>query len=585
MLQLYQIQLLRHGVMMVGPSGSGKTATWQVLLSALERLEGVKGEAHVLDPKAITKEQLFGSLESTTREWTDGLFTGILRRIIDNVRGEMSRRHWIIFDGDVDPEWVENLNSLLDDNKLLTLPNGERLAMPPNVRVFFEVQDLKYATMATVSRCGMVWFSEETLSLAMVFQNYLGRLADEPLEEGERDTYVRGEVTSHPGVLVQRACAKVIAPLFAPDGLVLKCLAQAETRPHIMDFTRLRVIGSAISLINKGIRNVIDYNASHPDFPMSADRVEKYIVNRVVYSLIWGIGGSMGLSERETFAAFVGGILPAGASRPAARDANLLNYYVAIEDGEWLPWQTRVQTVDIESHKVGSPDVVIPTIDTVRHEEIIQAWLAEHKPLILCGPPGSGKTMTLYSTLRSFPDFELVGLNFSSATTPELILKTFDRYCEYKRTPKGVVLRPVAAGKWLVLFCDEINLPSTDKYGTVRVISFLRQLSEQNGFWRTSDHTWVSLERIQFVGACNPPQDAGRVPLSHRFLRHAPLILVDFPSASSLEQIYGTFYRALMKLQPALRSHADPLTKVRHASRCLSVLWGSHTYTHKRTIP
>lgn len=54
-------------------------------------------------------------------------------RIIDNVRGEINKRQWIIFDGDVDPEWVENLNSVLDDNKLLTLPNGERLAIPPNV--------------------------------------------------------------------------------------------------------------------------------------------------------------------------------------------------------------------------------------------------------------------------------------------------------------------------------------------------------------------------------------------------------------------------------------------------------------------
>lgn len=54
-------------------------------------------------------------------------------RIIDNVRGEIGKRQWIVFDGDVDPEWVENLNSVLDDNKLLTLPNGERLAIPPNV--------------------------------------------------------------------------------------------------------------------------------------------------------------------------------------------------------------------------------------------------------------------------------------------------------------------------------------------------------------------------------------------------------------------------------------------------------------------
>jgi dynein heavy chain 1 len=54
---------------------------------------------------------------------------------------------------------------VLDDNKLLTLPNGERLSIPPNVRMIFEVETLKYATLATVSRCGMVWFSEETIGL------------------------------------------------------------------------------------------------------------------------------------------------------------------------------------------------------------------------------------------------------------------------------------------------------------------------------------------------------------------------------------------------------------------------------------
>ena len=58
-------------------------------------------------------------------------------RIIDNVRGEINKRQWIVFDGDVDPEWVENLNSVLDDNKLLTLPNGERLGIPPNVSTLY----------------------------------------------------------------------------------------------------------------------------------------------------------------------------------------------------------------------------------------------------------------------------------------------------------------------------------------------------------------------------------------------------------------------------------------------------------------
>ena len=60
---------------------------------------------------------------------------------------------------------------------------------------------------------------------------------------------------------------------------------------------------------------------------------------------------------------------------------------------------------------------------------------------------------------------QVVGLNFSSVTTPELLLKTFDHYCGYKRAPNGVVMAPAQLGKWLVLFCDEINLPDLDKYG------------------------------------------------------------------------------------------------------------------------
>lgn len=109
-LQLYQIQNFQHGLMMVGPSASGKTTAWRVLLSALERMEGVEGVAYVIDPKALSKDDLYGTLDPTTREWTDGLFTQLLRKIIDNVRGESAKRHWIVFDGDVDPEWVENLN-------------------------------------------------------------------------------------------------------------------------------------------------------------------------------------------------------------------------------------------------------------------------------------------------------------------------------------------------------------------------------------------------------------------------------------------------------------------------------------------
>ena len=77
--------------------------------------------------------------------------------------------------------------------------------------------------------------------------------------------------------------------------------------------------------------------------------------------------------------------------------------------GEWSPWQAKVPQIEVETHKVAAPDVVVPTLDTVRHEALLYTWLAEHKPLVLCGPPGSGKTMTLFSALRALPDMEVKG--------------------------------------------------------------------------------------------------------------------------------------------------------------------------------
>ena len=110
MLQLNQVIAMRHGVMVVGPVGVGKSAALNVLLKAMEQVDGKKGDLYNIDPKAIDKERLYGSLDGTTLEWTDGVFTSLLRRIIDNQKGESERRHWIVFDGDVDPEWAENLN-------------------------------------------------------------------------------------------------------------------------------------------------------------------------------------------------------------------------------------------------------------------------------------------------------------------------------------------------------------------------------------------------------------------------------------------------------------------------------------------
>jgi len=77
-------------------------------------------------------------------------------------------------------------------------------------------------------------------------------------------------------------------------------------------------------------------------------------------------------------------------------------------------------------------------------------------------------------------------------------------YCEYKKTPDptGDVLRPLGPpGKWLVVFCDEVNLPARDPYGTQRVLTLLRQLAEKGGFWLADKLRWVRLERSAEKGA------------------------------------------------------------------------------------
>jgi len=571
-LQLYQIQEITHGVMLVGPSGSGKTSAWKVLLKALQAVDHTEGVSYVMDPKAITKEQLYGSLDPTTREWSDGVFTATLRKIIDNVRGEANKRHWIMFDGDVDPEWVENLNSVLDDNKLLTLPNGERLMIPPNVRIMFEVENLKYATLATVSRCGMAWFSEETMNTEMVVKNYLSRMCNETMDELAEHLSERldleEEVNAEDGeqkeisqdILAQRQCADVLSqPQFSgSDGLISRALEFCGGLPHVMDYTSMRALSSTFALINKGVRAVVDYNQSHEDFPLEPDHISNYITKRLVFSILWGMGGSLDNAQRVVFSTHLSTL--STGPLPDSNGPPLVDYEVRIEDGEWSLWNKQVPSIEVEAHRAGASDVVITTVDTVRHEEVLHSAISEHQPVILCGPPGSGKSMTMTATLKTLPDFEMVALNFSSGTGPELIIKTLEQYCEVKRTPKGLVCKPVQLGRWLVIFCDEINLPESDNYGTQRVISFIRQLTEARGYWRASDLQWIKIENVQFVGACNPPTDSGRVDLSHRFLRHVLLLMVDFPAEESLKIIYGTFNRAILRLVPSLRGFAENVT-------------------------
>ena len=107
-----------------------------------------------MNPKSIPIESLFGSVDLASNEWKDGIAALAFRQCAES---KNKNRKWVLFDGPVDALWIENMNTVLDDNKKLCLPTGETVKLTEEMNVIFEVEDLMEASLATISRCGMVY--------------------------------------------------------------------------------------------------------------------------------------------------------------------------------------------------------------------------------------------------------------------------------------------------------------------------------------------------------------------------------------------------------------------------------------------
>lgn len=156
--QLGELLVVRHCVFVMGPPGAGKSSTWKTLGDAKTR-DGNKTLIRDLNPKVVKTDELYGVVHMQTREWIDGLMSSTMRSL-----GQIpdTNAKWIVLDGDLDANWIESMNSVMDDNKILTLASNERIPLKSHMRLIFEIRDLRFATPATVSRAGILFISDFT---------------------------------------------------------------------------------------------------------------------------------------------------------------------------------------------------------------------------------------------------------------------------------------------------------------------------------------------------------------------------------------------------------------------------------------
>jgi dynein heavy chain 2 len=481
MLEFYEQLRQRMGVVLVGPSGSGKSTTWKILKAALCKIQPML-VTYTMNPKAMPREQLLGHIDNDTREWFDGIITNSARQV---VKEPLDVQSWIICDGDIDPEWVESLNSVLDDNRLLTMPNGERIQFGPNVNFVFETNDLACASPATISRLGAIFLSDEDMDAKTLVESWL-----DSCPEGMRvnlgdwisDVFYKALDWIHNNV----APADIVVKQ-SNMGLALNALAQLRSVTSKAEFA---------------------------------------------CALIRGLGGPLVLEVRANLAREIFSL----ARETVPDPKRVLDCYVN-EFGTLA-----VYSPDMEAH-IGLAELynepLVMTRDAQRTMDTITPLFENKEPFIIVGPEGCGKYNLLkhaFSTLRSTA---VATIHCNAQTSPGDVKQKLTQMCSVFSTNVGRVFKPRDSEN-LVLYLKDLNLPKMDKWGTSPLVAFLQQCINYSGFYDDSLE-WILLENIQIVSSMNPSTTLGRSVLSTRFSSVVRVLYVDHTEREQLQDVYNAY--------------------------------------------
>ncbi|PVD29059.1 hypothetical protein C0Q70_11656 [Pomacea canaliculata] len=556
-IQLYETTVVRHGLMLVGPTVSGKTRCYEVLQKAQSALKGEpspSGEpfentlTYIVNPKSITMGQLYGEFDQLTHEWTDGILSSLIR--VGTSAGDKDKR-WYLFDGPVDAVWIENMNTVLDDNKKLCLSSGEIIKLTEAMTMMFEVADLAVASPATVSRCGMVYLEPSYIGLEPFVECWLKKLPDNIYEH--RDTFKHlFDVFMEPAIKFMRSNMKEIVA--SVDG---------------------QLVFSLLKLLDCFFSPFIPKEGEKPIPTEQLGRLAELIEPWFIFGLVWSIGATCDNDGRVKFSGWLREKMKEGKCKLLFPEEGLVYDYVLDDAGicsqgkddleeeeslkrevQWRNWMHGLPIYEVPPDAKYS-DILVPTIDTVRSSYVMGMLLSNNKTVISVGPTGTGKTLTIADKLtRNMPkEYVPEFIVFSAKTSANQTQDLIDGKLDKRR--KGVFGPPL--GKYFVFFIDDLNMPAREVYGAQPPIELIRQFMDFKGWYdRKAIGEFRNIVDVNFVCAMGPP-GGGRNPVTARLTRHFNFLAFTEMEDPSKRKIFATILKSWISQSPSVSSICEKM--------------------------